>query len=316
MPLLTKKQKCLPDDTRVQRGVSLPEDCSALQSDLNLIYSWAEEVNMKFNSEKFECLRYFSNQDNAPNFQYLAPDGKPIEVKTNLRDLGVQLSSDLSFKIHIENTATAASKLVGWGLRTFWGRGRAVMLTLLKSIVQPKLDYCSQLWSPSDQSFINKLEAVQHHLVNRIKDRRLSGLQYWEKLEELHLFSQERRRERYMVIFLWKISQGLVSGFDVKFTSSGLRRGRLIIPNEINMGAPTAVRNARAQSLGVRGAKIFNLLPEAIRTMNTEHIDYFKNHLDVFLATIPDQPTITGLGRAADTNSLIHQLPLFYAQTR
>ena len=127
------------DDTRVQRGISLPEDCSALQSDLNLIYSWAEEVNMKFNSEKFECLRYFSNQDNAPNFQYLAPDGKPIEVKTNLRDLGVQLSSDLSFKIHIENTATAASKLVGWGLRTFWGRGRAVMLTLLKTIVQPKL---------------------------------------------------------------------------------------------------------------------------------------------------------------------------------
>ena len=209
-------------------------------------------------------------------------------MKTNLRDLGIQLSCDLIFKIHIENTATAASKLVGWGLRTFWGRGRAVMLTLLKSIVQPKLDYCSQLWSPSDQSSINKLEAVQHHLVDRIKDRRLSGLSYWEKLEELHLFSQERRRERYMIIFLWKISQGLVSGFDVNFTSSGLRRGRLIIPNVINMGAPTAVRNARAQSLGVRGAKIFNLLPEAIRTMNTEHIDYFKNHLDVFLATIPD----------------------------
>ena len=77
------------------------------------------------------------------------------------------------------------------------------------------------------------------------------------------------------------------------------------------MGAPTAVRNARAQSLGVRGAKTFNLLPEVIRTMNTEHIDYFKNHLDVFLATTPDQP---GLGRAADTNSLIHQLPFLHRQ--
>ena len=70
------------------------------------------------------------------------------------------------------------------------------------------------------------------------------------------------------------------------------------------------------KSLGVRGAQIFNLLPENVRTINTEHVDFFKNHLDVFLAGIPDQPTMTGLGRAADTNSLLHQLPQFYAQTR
>ena len=46
------------DDTRVQRGVSSHQDCSDLQADLNLIYSWAEEVNMHFNSDKFECLRF------------------------------------------------------------------------------------------------------------------------------------------------------------------------------------------------------------------------------------------------------------------
>ena len=79
------------------------------------------------------------------------------------------------------------------------------MLTLLKSLVQPRLDYYSQLCSPADQSSINKLEAVQHQLVDRIQDRKLSSLNYWDKLKELHLYSQERRRERYMVIFLWKI---------------------------------------------------------------------------------------------------------------
>jgi hypothetical protein len=176
----------------------LPDDWSALQAVLTLIYSWADQVNMKFNSDKFECLRYWAHPESAPQYQYLAPDDQPIKVKTDLRDLGVQLSSNLSFNIHIENTVTAASKLVGWGLRTFWGRGRAVMLTLLKSLVQPKLDYCSQLWSPADQGSINKLEAVQHHLVDRIKDSRLSSLNYWDKLNQLHLYSQERRRERYI----------------------------------------------------------------------------------------------------------------------
>ena len=28
----------------------------------------------------------------------------------------------------------------------------------------------------------------------------------------------------------------------------------------------------------------------------------FKNHLDVFHGSIPDQPTVTGLGRGAETN--------------
>ena len=102
------------------------------------------------------------------------------------------------------------------------------MLTLLKSLIQPKLDYCSQLWSPSDQQSINKLESVQRHLVNCIKDSKLKSLNYWEKLQELGLYSQERRRERYMIIFLWKISQGLVSGYCLQISSDGSRRGRTI----------------------------------------------------------------------------------------
>ena len=117
------------DDTRIQRGVSSASDCSDLQADLQLVYSWADHVNMTFNSDKFECLRYWADPDKAPSFQYLAPDSQPIEVKTDLRDLGVRISSNLSFDIHIQNTVTAASRLVGWGLRTFAGRSRAVMLT-------------------------------------------------------------------------------------------------------------------------------------------------------------------------------------------
>ena len=132
------------------------------------------------------------------------------------------------------------------------------MLTILKSLVQPKLDYCSQLWSPGDQASINKLEAVQYHLVNRIKDRGLDSLNYWEKLRELKLYSQERRRERYQMMFIWKISQGLVSGYDVNFTSGGIRRGRMAIPKQVDRKSPSAVKKARENSLGVKGALLFN----------------------------------------------------------
>ena len=41
------------DDTRIWREVSTLGDCESLQSDLNGVYAWAEEVNLQFNSKKF-----------------------------------------------------------------------------------------------------------------------------------------------------------------------------------------------------------------------------------------------------------------------
>ena len=122
------------------------------------------------------------------------------------------MSSDLTFNLQVEKVITTSSQMVGWGLRTFRSRGRHLMMVLLKSLVQPHLDYCSQLWSPSNQGQINKLEGVQKSLVNKIWDKVLGNMNYWEKLNYLRLYSQERRRERYQIIFIWKISQGLVSG--------------------------------------------------------------------------------------------------------
>ena len=59
-------------------------DCDALQKDMETIYKWAEEVNMVFNSDKFECLRFWPGRMEVP-----------IETKEHLRDLGVELSNDL-----------------------------------------------------------------------------------------------------------------------------------------------------------------------------------------------------------------------------
>ena len=86
------------------------------------------------------------------------------------------------------------------------------MMTLLRTLIQPRLDFCSQLWSPSDQGSINRLDAVQQNFVRRIRESVIEGLDYWDQLKALRLYSQERWRERYMICFLWKLSPGLFDG--------------------------------------------------------------------------------------------------------
>ena len=75
------------DDTRVLRSIETIDDCEDLQRDLQELYKWAEHVNMQFNADKFECLRFWAKPDKAPNFSYKAPDGTDIVVKSNLHDL-------------------------------------------------------------------------------------------------------------------------------------------------------------------------------------------------------------------------------------
>ena len=76
---------------------------------------------------------------------------------------------------------------------------------------------------------------------------------------------------------------------------------------------PVAVRRAREASLAHRGVAIFNLLPRGLRDMASDHQDRFKSNLDVWLSEIPDQPTVPGRQRAAETNSLLHQVPMMVA---
>ena len=90
------------DDTRLQHGITCEEDCEQLQKDLDSLYSWAESVGMLFNAGKFELLRFWQDRGTAPDILYMDPDGGPIEEKDTLRDLGVRISTDLSFKEQVD----------------------------------------------------------------------------------------------------------------------------------------------------------------------------------------------------------------------
>ena len=137
----------------------------------------------------------------------------------------------------------------------------------------------------------------------------LEGLDYWDRLAALQLYSQERRRERYAIIFLWKIAQQLVQGYSISFLHNQ-RRGRFAaVHPSASSASPLAVKKARESSLQVKGSKLFNLIPKKLRDFSGT-VDQFKAGLDSWLGEIPDQPTVNGRQRAAMTNSLIDQVPM------
>ena len=107
------------DDTRLMGKIKSEEDVEHLQTDLDKIYSWAENNNMLFNNKKFELLRYGPDQDIKFSTFYLSADDEIIEEKENLRDLGVIVNNKGNFDDHIANVCAKVKQKAGWILRTF-----------------------------------------------------------------------------------------------------------------------------------------------------------------------------------------------------
>ena len=307
---VTNKVSLFCDDTRVMGPVDTEEDVEKLQEDLDLIYSWQQENNMLFNGKKFEMLRYGTNEELKFATNYFTPELEDIiEVKNNLRDLGVIMSDNAKFEEYITHVCLKVKQKCGWILRTFSSRNSQLMKFLWKSLVQGHIDYCSQLYLPNKVAEMQQIENLQKWYTSKIPE--LNGLNYWQRLKFLKMNSQQRRLERYRIIYTWKILEGIAPncGLEVNLND---RRGREVKVPTLK-GKP-AVRKLREQSFQYNGPRLFNSLPKCLRGISKVSVEEFKEKLDKYLQNIPDEPNVEGLTpsacdlySAAPSNSLVDQ---------
>ena len=261
-------------------------------------------------------MQYGKDDDVKKYSLYLTEKAVKIEQKETVKDLGIIMSNDCTFTQHVQRIINKTKDLSSWILRTFQSREKNVMLTLWKSLVLPHFDYCSQLWSPCKTGLIQSLEMVQKSFIRKIKGT--SGLNYWEQLKELNLYSLERRRERYRIIYVWCIIENLTTNFS--HLENGEEIGGIQTYEHVRHGRKCVTRlivrspyqSVICGSMTVQGPILFNCLPKHIRNLTGCSKDLFKSKLDNLLQTIPDEPQIPNYVamKRADTNSIINMISI------
>ena len=213
--------------------------------------------------------------------------------------MGIVISSDLSWSEHIGNLVNKATKTLGWVLSVFADRSAQTMLLLYKCYVRSKTEYGCPIWHSTKISDIQMLESVQRSFTSKVIG--MQNLNYWQRLDKLGIQSLQRRRERYIIFFMWKIVNGLVSNeLNSQFRYSE-RRGITALIRPL-VSANSRVQTLYDNSFAILAAKIWNVLPAEITILTS--FSCFKISVDNFLNDIPDHPPIQGYPYVRN-NSLI-----------
>ena len=84
-----------------------------------------------------------------------------IDVKRDLRDLGLLMNDQATWKNHVDKVCSQVNQKAGWILRTFRCRTTSFIKQMWKSLIQGHIDYCSQLWQPLKFGELQGIENLQ-----------------------------------------------------------------------------------------------------------------------------------------------------------
>ena len=300
--------RCFADDTRISIAIRSEDDVSLLQTDLHNVMEWSQRNNMALHKDKFEYMCHkFNKNRTLPElpficefYQYTVSADSSLEPVHQLRDLGILISSDLSWSPHIRAIAEKARQKASWVLSVFHTRSPTIMLTLYKSMVRSLVEYCCPLWHPMKISDIQELESVQKTFISRITGMR--DMHYWDCLVHLSLMSLQRRRERFIILHMWKILHGKTSNdLNVQFVARP-RFGNLAVIPPPRKNSSAANQSLFDSSFAVQGPKLWNAMPYHLNVI--QGLEQFKDQLTKFMLSLPDMPPIRGY-TPPNSNSLL-----------
>ena len=253
------------DDSKLFLPLVQPISSYVLQNDLDNLINWTTDNQMELNHTKCKALRIFRKK--TPFQTNYSINGNIIEQVTNMKDLGVIVSKDLSWSRHIESIVSQANKTLGLIKRTCKDvKNVQTRRTLYCALVRSKLEYASNVWSPYTIKHKLLIENVQRRatrfILNYPKD-----MCYKERLQKINLLPLEFRREISDLILLFKAKYNLITlditkhicTFNPRYKSRNYDKNdsHLIIKHN---------QNYFRESYFVRSAKLWNSLPPEIKS--------------------------------------------------
>ena len=162
-------------------------DASSLQEDKANFEDNSSKVNLVLNAEKFRVWR-ITRKHLKIEYPYKLHDAV-VESTIHERDLGVWISTILTWSKHVQDLCVQSTKMLGYLRRSILDiKTISVCRTLYLTLVRSKLCYASQVWAPQSVELIKRVERIQRRASKFILDLPfICDVGYSVRLEQLDL---------------------------------------------------------------------------------------------------------------------------------
>ena len=271
---------CFADDTKIFRRVDSICDADLLQTDLSNLDSWSTSSGLVFNQLKCKCLRV-TRKTQPVIYPYTIKDNE-LTTTSAEKDLGIWVSSDLTWTKHVLERCTKANKLLGFVRRS----GREITntrtrRTLYLSVVRPVLAYASQVWSPQSIGLIKRTERIQRRASKFILNLPfMCSESYRDRLITLELMPLSYWHEYMDLVFFYKAINGLVVISEDVLPKPIIptRVTRSSSASELSFRSPKCRTRTFQRSYITRVTRAWNCLPTDLRQPNLS-LSTFKSLL-------------------------------------
>ncbi len=198
------------DDSKIIAQIVDSMSAVSLQEDIDAVTEWTRDWLMRLNASKCKIIHFGGSDVNhaAYSIEDLSTNSRSeLEKSECERDLGVNISSDLKWKTHINIIAAKANKVLGMLVKTFTSRDAELWKMLYVSLVRPHFEFASSVWNPYLLGDIEVLERVQRR-ASKIPTT-MRHLTYEQRLKVWDLTTLEVRRRRGDLIQMHKIHHDL-----------------------------------------------------------------------------------------------------------
>ena len=163
---------------------------------------WSARNSLQLNPTKCKFMS-LTRKHSRINSSYNI-NGTGLERVDSLSLLGVTISKDLKWDLHVKNVVSRSNKLLGFIRHVAGECNSDVLLQLYRTMVLPILDYCAPVWSPHNANLISSLERVQRTATRAILHQRRREQEYDMRLERLQLSTLSQRRNYLSICLIAK----------------------------------------------------------------------------------------------------------------
>jgi hypothetical protein len=279
------------DDSKLSCPINDVNDCISLQHDLNALVNWSHIYGMSFNVSKCNYMS-FSRKRLPVSYSYCIEGNILVQVREFV-DLGITVSDNLAWDLHIDSCLKKANKRLGLIKRsTGISCSSKVKLLCYTSLVRPLVEHNSQLWAGCNKKHTLKLESLQRRATKYITGYK--EIPYDIRLKECSLLPLSLRREFLDCVFIYNCIHQLID-FDISLIVNFVNPDGVNVRLRNNNSDPLMLKVNRVNSETYRRfytnriPHIWNSLPFDIRNIDLSHSGYntcFKTQLKAWFFSI------------------------------